>query len=519
MSSLSPSSVALGDVLVGTDRSITLTLSGEGRYRLTSPPSVTPASQTIELTQLNGVTLISLKYTASGAARSYTGSVRVERLDDGDAVVETLTAAITATDVATAEEAAVEIETGDVSGDALGATLNRYTVHVPTHNTTMVLGRGSTRPATLHGFGIRTDEKFYVRADKNLVMQSGGDALMQSKNESLFAVAKKDLTAAGAGSANLLSPGGVMISGGFGSLSPQDQDGTRDSESDVLMVSSLDGLSSAASTAGTVLAALDATVAGMSAIYGAIGTVQAAIDVKKKVSATTIAGAVTAGLGTAAATAGAFCSGFSAGGALPWGGTTIVGSSGVAIGSPGFSGFYSLLGLVNVSLYPAILGLDPFFFAGNGLTMRALNSVDIHGVREAHINSMKTTRVTAGKKVSMEALEISIGKDATPIPKTKTVSIKTLDPGTSIDVDGAMKKVKILATQSFLMDAGPGAFGIYADATGVVRVGSKAQAQLELNKMDMTLYANALQLKTAAGDSIKAGTGSLKFTAGKIDLN
>ncbi|MFK7985846.1 MAG: hypothetical protein AB8I08_07420, partial [Sandaracinaceae bacterium] len=419
MSSLSPPSVALGDVLVGTDRSVTLTLAGEGSYRLTSPASVTPGSQTFELTSLNGVTLISLKYTASAAARAYSGDVTVERLDDDDAVVETLTATVTAKDVTTAEEAAVDIDTGNVSGDALGETLNRYTVHVPTHNTTMVLGRGSTSPATLHGFGIRTDEKFYVRADKNLVMQSGGDALMQSKDASLFAVAKMDMTAAGAGSANLLSPGGVMISGGFGSLSPQDQDGTRDDACSVLMKSSLDGLSSSATTAGAVLAALDATVAGMSAIYGGIGTVQAAIDVKKKVSKTTIAGVVSAGLGTAAATAGAFCSGFSAGGALPWGGTTIVGSSGVAIGSPGFSGFYSLLGLVNVSLYPAMLGLDPFLFGGNGLTLRALNSVDIHGVREAHMNSMKTARVTAGKKVSMEALDITIGRDETPIPKTK----------------------------------------------------------------------------------------------------
>lgn len=404
-------------------------------------------------------------------------------------------------------------------GAGSSPTLNRYTVHVPTHNTTMVLGRGSTSPATLHGFGIRTDEKFYVRASKNLVMQSGGDALVQSKDASLFAVAKMDLTAAGAGSANLLSPGGVMISGGFGSLSPQDQDGTRDCESDVLMKTSVDGLSSAANTAGTVLAALDATVAGMSAIYGGIGTVQSAIDAAKKPKATTIAAAVTAGLGTVAAAAGAFCSGFSAGGLLPWSGTTIVGSSGVAIGSPGFSGFYSLLGLVNVSLYPAILGLDPFLFAGNGLTMRALNSVDIHGVREAHMNSMKSTRVTAGKKVSMEALEISIGTDANPVPITTKVELTTLDPQTLVTVDGTGGSVTMGSSRNTTVESGLSFLEILGPQQQI-RMGSVAGGEIKIKGLDIDLIGGSVNVLNKANNGVKVdATGAIKLTGIKVDIN
>ena len=528
--STSPPSLAFGAQQINEGESLTVTLTNSGE----SAVSVAAGTGTFAwsagtVPAKSGETDGALTVTVTFCPTS-TGA------KSGSLAAGSATVGLSGEGVDAAIGQVAETDMQQASGSS-AATLNRYRIEIPTFNTNFVMGRGSelSGKETRHGFGLRTDKHFFVRTGANIVMQSLGDTLIQSNPSgdvsddnpgSLYALAKGNAVVAGAVSANLISPGGTLISGGFGSLSLEDSDGTRDVANLTDGSDGVDTLLDNRNLAAAVVSGFDALVAASAAVYGGVGTVRTAIDTAGKPSKGTGIAATVAGItGVLVGAAGSVLSTMGAiPGASPVSGTTIFGASGVVLGSTGFSGFYSLAGLVNVSVYPMTLGVDPLILGMKSIALHAVSSLDAMAGRKAHLHGRTSTRVTSGEgvvamgTVKIDAGTILIGQDA-DVPVTTEITLDASGgaaPGTNslqLKNDGTLS-IETLTKVEITV----GGHTIKVEPTGI-SIEDAAGNGMALSASELTAQHNTLAKLACGSNYFHADAIGLILKGSKLNIN
>jgi hypothetical protein len=415
----------------------------------------------------------------------------------------------------------------DNDGNVDAGEPSRLRIHVPFAETTMVLGRGSTSPKTYDGFGLRTQKRVFIRAEQNVLMQSGGDTVLQAFGGSFYALADDGATLAGKEGANIISPAGTLISSGFGHLSLSDIDGNREKPTSDDDDDGIDALIQSRTAAAVGLGISDAFIAAGVAAYGirqSYLTIKDAVDSSSRSKKVAGASAVVAG---AAGLVAASLSAASAGGASTLGSTTIFGAGGIMLASPTFSSFYSLLGLVNASLYPLTLGLDSTVIGLKSTVIHAGSSLDLYSNRKTHVHSVNRLRLTAGGgfpgfkrpgRINMEAAEILIGKDDSPLPNTERVLITAPAPSEATKNQIELKKDGTLAIETWTkVEIKVGATTLTVTPTEIAL--SCGGSKLTLDSMfPQLLGALGADLKAKGGATVSARPDGVSISGPKVQI-
>lgn len=502
----SPTSVDFGSVLSGQTETRQINVTWDGTtavpINVSSPFSVSPSSVP------PGGGAITVSYAASGARRQ-AGAIRFR--GHGEVRIRLVGTSINPIEVVSSHESGDEDQ-----NPATAQTLNRFRLYVPTFDTQLVMGRrfaGLTGNA-YNGCGLGTTGDIFVNAhgdESRLWMQAKKDVLLQSSSESVYTLAAKDNVIAGKGSASMMSGGGVLIVAGHGE-EPVSANGT-----DPPDIQGIKDLRKNRGTVATAFAALDGALSFIAAGRALYGIWQDRENVHNKRMQTALSA-----LGAAANVVGGSLSfaGFEPATSLP--STVVYGAGGVMLASPAFSGFYSGSGLVLMSLYPFLAGLDAEVLAINAVSLTGYGTAKVSGRKSALIDSGNHVRVEAGKAtggdgmITMQAKDIWIGQGRAVggamvrgSLRTEHIVLGTKSDENTIEIKDRPGTISLGAKRSVRVDVGDWHITVKKDQ---ITIGRKdGVPAVKIGPKNITLTGQEVLAKDEANGQVKVKNGELKL--------
>ncbi|MEM9191238.1 MAG: hypothetical protein AAGF12_18850 [Myxococcota bacterium] len=504
---VSPTSLNFGTVTSGATNTLTVTVTNPTNSNVSvscgSPFTCSPAT-----VPANGSTTVSVVYTASGNT-THSGTLSFSG--------QPSTVGLSGTSTTSAAEALSSSETSDRTEDGLdNPTVNRFRLHVPTKNTQLIMGKrfAGTTGNSYDGFGLSTEGDIFINAfgsSSDLFLQGTKDVLLQSSEGSTFTLAKGDNVVAGAGSANMMSGGGVLIVAGHGE-EPVAANGT-----DPPDIQGIKDLQASRGTAAAIFTAFDASVAFGSAIRGAYGIWQGGMETARHKKLQTA-------LSGMAAVAGVVGGSFSASGAFP--GSVVYGAGGVMLASPAFSGFYSIGGLVLMSTYPFLFGVDAEVYGLNTANLTSLVDTNVSSRKSTTVDSGDHVKIHAGGttggtgKIGMQAHEVNVGLPYTGAPtiRTRKVTLGTVNPLNRVALDDNAGAVTLDAAQK--MELTVGLWKIEVTPTGITIGKAGNVPSIEVSALNSSIKFNAgyVGIRDIGGGQIQSQNGQLTFSGTRCTI-
>jgi hypothetical protein len=199
----------------------------------------------------------------------------------------------------------------------------------------------------------------------------------------------------------------------------------------------------------------------------------------------------------------------------------VYGAGGVMLASPAFSGFYSVSGLVLMSTYPFLCGLDAEVFAFNNANLTGMVAAHVSGKRSASIDSASHVKIGAGPatggggKIGIEAQQINVGLpyDGVPTVRTTQVTVGTVNPLNRIEVKDAPGEIEVKAATAVKLVVGT--WTVEVKPNGITIGTASGAPAIKIGPQNMTLSAQLVQVKDALGGQVKLQNGGFVLTGTK----
>jgi hypothetical protein len=500
--------------LTSDDATVAVTGAGYTAASTTVPPGITAATVVITFapTAEGG---FPATLTVTAGSRSGTCAV------NGAGIVAGATT--TATD---------SNEDGAVDGSEVKTT---YKVHVPSDSTKLHLGAAVTPFDNLDGFGLRTSAKGLLHADGSIgINSSTGSLLLQAQADdgAVISVSGGNSVFAAKGSAYLLGDSGVLVTTAIDVATSVGTDGIPDTGE----------MSSGSTAAAAVFTALDAVIAGASAVRAIKTTPWTKWSSKQgqRTQRRSIAAGVVSTGAALAATGLGIASVASAhddvNPSIP--GVTVYGHAGVLMGTPGYGGFYAAAGLVLSSIFPVLMGVDSEILGvrsaavtGNDVSLEAWNDIEAEAGNDATLKAANKVTVAVDPNaktatsltIEDESLTILVGSYAVTVTAANGILVGS-NTAAGGAVDTAKPYVEITDGVAALRGAGapnqrPTVWVTDKKAvvTGGTNLADAGQLSLEDNKSTLWAKQSKLTLDGAA-DSIELKAATLQANGTEVTI-